>query len=79
MELLENMHKLSNAIYKKILSFFQNEKNGLNKEQFFAMLRLIAHAQNGRSVIRDLVHLGGIEKICRKMQVKLSTNHPFYY
>lgn len=49
---------LPDDVLEKILSFFQNEKNGLNKEQFFAMLRLIAHAQNGRSVIRDLVHLG---------------------
>jgi hypothetical protein len=40
---------------------FETAGDGLNKLQFFAMLRLIAHAQNGRKISRALVYLGGKE------------------
>ncbi|EPB83645.1 hypothetical protein HMPREF1544_09626 [Mucor circinelloides 1006PhL] len=46
-------HKL-----EEILALFQDQKEGLAKEQFFAILRLIAHAQNGRMISRDIVYLG---------------------
>lgn len=38
---------------------FQQQKDGLDQEHFFAILRLIAHAQNGKTVNRDIVYLGG--------------------
>jgi hypothetical protein len=41
---------------------FENQKDALDQEQFFAILRLIAHAQNGRTVNRDIVYLGGKRK-----------------
>ncbi|OAD02933.1 hypothetical protein MUCCIDRAFT_109785 [Mucor lusitanicus CBS 277.49] len=44
---------------EEILTLFQDQKEGLTKEQFFAILRLIAHAQNGRVVNKDIVYLGG--------------------
>ncbi|CEP18696.1 hypothetical protein [Parasitella parasitica] len=43
---------------EEILALFQNEKQVLTKEHFFAVLRLIAHAQNGRTANRNLVFLG---------------------
>ncbi|KAL9538146.1 hypothetical protein MBANPS3_011165 [Mucor bainieri] len=43
---------------EEILALFQDQKEGLTKEQFFAILRLIAHAQNGRLVNKDIVYLG---------------------
>ncbi|KAI8637706.1 hypothetical protein BD408DRAFT_45085 [Parasitella parasitica] len=43
---------------EEILALFQNQKQELTKEQFFAILRLIAHAQNGRTINRDTVYLG---------------------
>ncbi|GAN00723.1 hypothetical protein MAM1_0002d00145 [Mucor ambiguus] len=43
---------------EEILALFQDQKEGLTKEQFFAILRLIAHAQNGRVVNKDIVYLG---------------------
>lgn len=50
---------LPDRILEEILVLFQDEKDGLNRQQFFAMLRLIAHAQHGRKVSSDLVCLGG--------------------
>ncbi|KAI8987571.1 hypothetical protein BDF20DRAFT_814037 [Mycotypha africana] len=44
---------------EEILLFFQQEKEGLTKGQCFAMLRLIAHVQNGRKVSPDMIYLGG--------------------
>ncbi|CEP16007.1 hypothetical protein [Parasitella parasitica] len=43
---------------EQILVLFETAGDGLNKLQFFAMLRLIAHAQNGRKISRALVYLG---------------------
>jgi hypothetical protein len=43
----------------QILRLFDTATDGLKEEQFYAMLRLIAHAQNGRRVTPELVHLGG--------------------
>ncbi|KAK4516797.1 COPII coat Sec23p-Sfb3p heterodimer component [Mucor velutinosus] len=43
---------------EEILALFQDQKEGLTKEEFFAILRLIAHAQNGRMVSKDIVYLG---------------------
>ncbi|KAF7725988.1 Epidermal growth factor receptor substrate 15 [Apophysomyces ossiformis] len=43
---------------EQILALFEDAFGGLNELQFYAMLRLIAHAQNGRKVSRDLVFLG---------------------
>ncbi|KAI7887435.1 hypothetical protein K492DRAFT_170339 [Lichtheimia hyalospora FSU 10163] len=44
---------------EQILILFQDGKtNGLDEHQFYAMLRLIAHAQNGRTISRDMVYLG---------------------
>ncbi|CAO3647056.1 unnamed protein product [Mucor fragilis] len=43
---------------EQILALFETAGDGLNKLQFFAMLRLIAHAQNGRKISRALVYLG---------------------
>ncbi|KAI8080734.1 uncharacterized protein B0P05DRAFT_539383 [Gilbertella persicaria] len=43
---------------EQILALFESATEGLNKLQFFAMLRLIAHAQNGRKISRALVYLG---------------------
>ncbi|KAI8888336.1 hypothetical protein K501DRAFT_173398 [Backusella circina FSU 941] len=45
---------------EQILLLFETARDGLNKAQFFAMLRLIAHAQNGRNISRALIYLGGI-------------------
>jgi hypothetical protein len=42
------------------LLLFETARDGLNRGQFFAMLRLIAHAQNGRNISRALIYLGGI-------------------
>lgn len=50
---------LPDHILEEILALFQDEKDGLNRQQFFAMLRLIAHAQHGRKVNSDIVYLGG--------------------
>ncbi|KAI9278773.1 hypothetical protein BDA99DRAFT_428782 [Phascolomyces articulosus] len=47
-------HKL-----EQILRFFEDTVDGLDELQFYAMLRLIAHAQNGRTISRDMVFLGG--------------------
>ncbi|CAO3676245.1 unnamed protein product [Rhizopus stolonifer] len=41
-----------------ILVLFELAGDELNQIQFFAMLRLIAHAQNGRKVSKALVYLG---------------------
>lgn len=41
-----------------IVALFDTAKDGLNKFQFYAMLRLIAHAQNGRKISPALVYLG---------------------
>jgi hypothetical protein len=46
------------GIYQ-ILRLFDTATDGLKEVQFYAMLRLIAHAQNGRRVTPELVHLGG--------------------
>ncbi|KAI8364476.1 hypothetical protein EDC96DRAFT_510834 [Choanephora cucurbitarum] len=43
---------------EQILALFEPATEGLNKLQFFAMLRLIAHAQNGRKISRALIYLG---------------------
>ncbi|KAI8378566.1 hypothetical protein BD560DRAFT_445083 [Blakeslea trispora] len=43
---------------EQILALFESATEGLNKLQFFAMLRLIAHAQNGRKISRALIYLG---------------------
>ncbi|KAI8640202.1 hypothetical protein BD408DRAFT_390951 [Parasitella parasitica] len=43
---------------EQILVLFETAGDGLNKLQFFAMLRLIAHAQNGRKISGALVYLG---------------------
>ncbi|KAI9486494.1 MAG: hypothetical protein EXX96DRAFT_472393 [Benjaminiella poitrasii] len=43
---------------ERILTLFDPADDGLNKFQFFAMLRLIAHAQNGRKISPALVYLG---------------------
>lgn len=51
---------LPDPILEEILALFQDEKDGLNRQEFFAMLRLIAHAQNGRKISSDIVYLGGI-------------------
>lgn len=41
------------------MALFETAGDGLNQLQFFAMLRLIAHAQNGRKISKALVYLGG--------------------
>ncbi|KAI8996960.1 hypothetical protein BDB01DRAFT_714493 [Pilobolus umbonatus] len=41
-----------------IVALFDSAGEGLNMFQFFAMLRLIAHAQNGRKISPALVYLG---------------------
>ncbi|EIE75888.1 hypothetical protein RO3G_00592 [Rhizopus delemar RA 99-880] len=46
---------------EQILALFETAGDGLNQLQFFAMLRLIAHAQNGRKISKALVYLGGKE------------------
>ncbi|KAI7876152.1 uncharacterized protein EV154DRAFT_68389 [Mucor mucedo] len=43
---------------EQILALFETAGDGLDELQFFAMLRLIAHAQNGRKISRALVYLG---------------------
>ncbi|KAG1447858.1 hypothetical protein G6F46_011401 [Rhizopus delemar] len=43
---------------EQILALFETAGDGLNQLQFFAMLRLIAHAQNGRKISKALVYLG---------------------
>ncbi|KAI8969191.1 hypothetical protein BDF20DRAFT_150110 [Mycotypha africana] len=46
---------------EQILALFKTssiEEHGLDRLQFFALLRLVAHAQNGRKVSRALVYLG---------------------
>ncbi|KAG2197826.1 hypothetical protein INT47_009707 [Mucor saturninus] len=48
---------LPDHILEGILALFQNEKDGLNRQQFFAMLRLVAHAQLGRKVTKENVFL----------------------
>ncbi|KAI9477782.1 MAG: hypothetical protein EXX96DRAFT_451853, partial [Benjaminiella poitrasii] len=51
---------LSETTLNKIILFFKSQKEGLSQEQFFAMLRLIAHAQQGRTVENpDIIYLGG--------------------
>ncbi|ORE07556.1 hypothetical protein BCV72DRAFT_205338 [Rhizopus microsporus var. microsporus] len=45
---------------EQILALFETAGDGLDQLQFFAMLRLIAHAQNGRKISKALVYLGGI-------------------
>ncbi|KAI8393742.1 uncharacterized protein BYT42DRAFT_552098 [Radiomyces spectabilis] len=43
---------------EQILAYFEGITDGLTELRFYAILRLIAHAQNGRSVNPDLVYLG---------------------
>lgn len=50
---------LPDRILEEILVLFQDEKDGLNREQFFAMLRLIAHAQLGKKLSKENVFLKG--------------------
>ncbi|KAL0090898.1 hypothetical protein J3Q64DRAFT_1019798 [Phycomyces blakesleeanus] len=49
---------------EEILQLFQDAVGGLSEIEFYAMLRLIAHAQNGRQITRDLIFLGG-EHACK--------------
>ncbi|RUS20003.1 hypothetical protein BC937DRAFT_86564 [Endogone sp. FLAS-F59071] len=41
----------------KIFAFFDSAHDGLSESQFYAILRLVAHAQNGRTITRDLVFI----------------------
>ncbi|KAI9321881.1 hypothetical protein BX666DRAFT_1850378 [Dichotomocladium elegans] len=50
-------HKLA-----QILQLFKDAGDGLSEQQFYAVLRLIGHAQNGRTISRDMVFLGGKAK-----------------
>ncbi|ORZ00655.1 hypothetical protein BCR43DRAFT_433921 [Syncephalastrum racemosum] len=50
---------LSDEKLEQIFGLFKNAPGGITESQFYAMLRLIAHAQNGRSISRDMVFLGG--------------------
>ncbi|ORX55558.1 hypothetical protein DM01DRAFT_1389058 [Hesseltinella vesiculosa] len=50
--------KLSQDHLKQILSLYEGELRYTDK-QFFAILRLISHAQSGRHVQRDLIAMGG--------------------
>ncbi|KAI9279374.1 hypothetical protein BY458DRAFT_452309 [Sporodiniella umbellata] len=43
---------------EQVLLLFESAGNELTQRQFFALLRLIAHAQNGRKVSKALVYLG---------------------
>ncbi|KAI9022770.1 hypothetical protein CLU79DRAFT_835134 [Phycomyces nitens] len=43
---------------EEILQLFQDAVGGLSEIEFYALLRLIAHAQNGRQISRDLIFLG---------------------
>ncbi|KAI9279672.1 hypothetical protein BC943DRAFT_331504 [Umbelopsis sp. AD052] len=54
---LQGCH-INDEALEKILRLFDTATDGLKEEQFYAMLRLIAHAQNGRRVTPELVHLG---------------------
>ncbi|KAI8882238.1 hypothetical protein K501DRAFT_285980 [Backusella circina FSU 941] len=49
---------LEDSKLEQILALFETAGDGLTKVQFFAMLRLIAHAQNGRNISPALVYLG---------------------
>ncbi|KAG1465685.1 hypothetical protein G6F46_001802 [Rhizopus delemar] len=48
---------LEDSKLEKILSLFETAGDGLDQLQFFAMLRLIAHAQDGRKISKALVYL----------------------
>ncbi|KAI9267855.1 hypothetical protein BY458DRAFT_490386 [Sporodiniella umbellata] len=48
---------LDNSKLKKILALFDTINDGLYQRQFYAMLRLVAHAQNGRKISKALVYL----------------------
>ncbi|KAG2184634.1 hypothetical protein INT43_000547, partial [Umbelopsis isabellina] len=50
---------ITDDVLEKILRLFDTATDGLKEEQFYAMLRLIGHAQNGRRITPELVHLGG--------------------
>ncbi|KAL0086606.1 hypothetical protein F4703DRAFT_1772335 [Phycomyces blakesleeanus] len=55
-----------NLEYQKlgqILALFDKVTDGLTESQFYAVLRLVSHAQNGRAIHRDLCYLGG--KFCK--------------
>ena len=54
---------LKDALHFGLLLFQDGKTNGLDEHQFYAMLRLIAHAQNGRTISRDMVYLGGKDYI----------------
>lgn len=41
----------------QIFAFFESAHDGLSEGQFYAILRLVAHAQNGRTITRDLVFI----------------------
>ncbi|CAM0142553.1 hypothetical protein VKS41_001924 [Umbelopsis sp. WA50703] len=49
---------ITDDVLEKILRLFDTAIDGLKEEQFYAMLRLIGHAQNGRRITPELVHLG---------------------
>lgn len=44
------------------MSLFETAGDGLDQLQFFAMLRLIAHAQDGRKISKALVYLKGSKR-----------------
>ncbi|KAI8882091.1 hypothetical protein K501DRAFT_221842 [Backusella circina FSU 941] len=47
---------LADETLNKILSLCQHQKEGLKQEEFFAVLRLISHAQQGHTISLSLVH-----------------------
>ncbi|KAI7868492.1 hypothetical protein BDF14DRAFT_1724568 [Spinellus fusiger] len=50
---------LPDSKLEEILQLFLAAVGGLVETEFYAMLRLIAHAQNGRHVSRDMIFMGG--------------------
>ncbi|KAI8341280.1 hypothetical protein BC941DRAFT_347447 [Chlamydoabsidia padenii] len=49
---------LDQDILQQIIDFYAGEAHYL-EDQFYAILRLVAHGQSGRKINRDLVVLGG--------------------
>ncbi|KAI8883112.1 hypothetical protein K501DRAFT_185175 [Backusella circina FSU 941] len=47
---------------EEIISLFRDQKKGLNREQFFAVLRLIGHAQKDKRINPAYIHIGGKQK-----------------
>ncbi|ORZ07699.1 hypothetical protein BCR42DRAFT_152411 [Absidia repens] len=74
---------LAQETLQRIIDFYAGESR-YTEDQFYAILRLVAHGQSGRKINRDLVALGGKIKVILYLYVvlniifcKFSTSHQF--